>query len=190
MSDKRRFEFSLAFTLANKLQEALAFTCERSIICGSIRRLKQTVADIEIVYIPRLTTEPKPDSLFAEPIPVNLTDRAIDKLIVAGVLAKRLNVSGREAWGAKNKLAVLVKTGLPVDLFAATPENWFNYIVCRTGSADTNTRIATLAQQRGWRWNPYGSGFTAIDSNESFVVQSEQDVFRFVGLRYLEPCQR
>ncbi|MGN6643580.1 MAG: hypothetical protein ACTHKU_11340, partial [Verrucomicrobiota bacterium] len=77
------------------------------------------------------------------------------------------------------------ETGLPVDLFAATPENWFNYLVCRTGPADSNTRICMAAQARGWKWNPYGVGFSRGD--EIQAVASEEEVFAFVGLPFEKP---
>jgi len=44
--------------------------------------------------------------------------------------------------GPLNKLAVYVGSGIPVDLFATTEECWFNALVCRTGSAETNVKIA------------------------------------------------
>lgn len=190
MSDKPRFDYIFAMALAEKLQAALAPVVERILICGSLRRHRLMVADIEVVYIPRFIQAPIPESLFGETQPVNVTDRIIDGLIAGRVLEKRQNTQGREAWGEKNKLARLVKTGVPVDLFSATFENWWNYIVCRTGSADTNTRIASLAKERGWKWNPYGSGFTSLGGGEPYVVTSEEDVFRFVGLPYLDPCER
>lgn len=190
MTDKPKFEHRFAKALADKLVEALAPHCERILVCGSLRRRKPQVGDIEIVYIPRIDRERNPECLFGELRPVNLTDRAIEDLIARGTLEKRPNAIGTGAWGTKNKLARLVKTGVPVDLFATTPETWYNYIVCRTGSADTNTRIATLANQRGYKWNPYGPGFTSLGSDEPFIVQSEADVFTFVGLPYLEPWQR
>lgn len=46
-------------------------------------------------------------------------------------------------WGEKNKLAVHVRTGIPVDFFAATEANWWNYLVCRTGGEQNNIAIAS-----------------------------------------------
>lgn len=187
---KQKFERGFANALALKSVRALESDVERILVCGSLRRCKETVGDIEIVYIPRLATEPNTETLFGEPVPVNRTDRAIGALIAAGILEKRQNVIGREAWGPKNKLARLVKTGVPVDLFATTQESWWNYVFCRTGPAELNTRIATLAKERGWQWNPYGPGFTPLGDGEPYIVRSEHDVFNFVGLDYLEPWQR
>jgi hypothetical protein len=38
----------------------------------------------------------------------------------------------------KASLRIANRTGIPVDLFAATEDNWWNYLVCRTGPADSN----------------------------------------------------
>jgi DNA polymerase/3'-5' exonuclease PolX len=82
-----------------------------------------------------------------------------------------------------------VASGIPADLFAATRENWWNYLVCRTGPADSNMRICMGAQARGWKWNPYGAGFSDPEGNVR-VMDSERAVFDFVGLPYREPEAR
>lgn len=66
--------------------------------------------------------------------------------------------------------------------------SWWNYLVCRTGPADSNTRICMAAQNRGWKWNPYGSGFSRGD--EIRAMESEAEVFDFVGLPYEQPEAR
>jgi DNA polymerase/3'-5' exonuclease PolX len=120
---------------------------------------------------------------------VNLVDLELDLLLKAGTIEKRLNVRGSESWGERNKLARHVTSQIPIDLFEATPANWFNYLVCRTGSAESNTRIAGAAQAKGWKWHPYGSGFTDHEGNPVRVL-SEADVFSHAGLPYLEPWER
>lgn len=82
-----------------------------------------------------------------------------------------------------------------MDFFTATRDNWFNYLVCRTGGAENNVKICNAAIAKGWKWNPYGTGFSrennrviaGIDTHQS---ESERDVFEFVGLKYLEPWER
>lgn len=123
---------------------------------------------------------------------VNKVDAILDRFIAEGILAKRKNVNGSEMWGEKNKLAVHVATGIPVDFFATTEESWFNYLVCRTGGAENNRQIAVAANIKGWTWNPYGSGFSRQSGlgKELHPVKRERDVFDFVGLPYREPWQR
>lgn len=88
----------------------------------------------------------------------------------------------------KNKLLRHVESGIPVDLFATTEASWWNYLVCRTGGAQTNVRICNAAIAKGWNWAPYGAGFK---TREGLVpVHSEREVFEAVGLKYLEPEER
>lgn len=57
------------------------------------------------------------------------------------------------------------------------------------GGAESNVAIASAAQRKGRKWNPYGSGFSHADGRR-LVIASERDVFDFVGLPYLDPCDR
>jgi DNA polymerase/3'-5' exonuclease PolX len=184
-----RFPWTRAKMIAEELCYLLKPSCARIEIAGSIRRKKPDVGDIEILYIPFMRTMPDPADLFAT-IEVNLADRRIRDLEEAKVLERRLNVKGRETFGDRNKLVRHVVSGIPVDLFAATEENWFNYLVCRTGPAELNQRIASAAIAIGWQWNPYGPGFTAKDNGQVARMETEEDVFDFVGIPYVGPDQR
>jgi DNA polymerase/3'-5' exonuclease PolX len=163
----------------------------RIALAGSLRRGKRAVGDVELLYISQVA-ERRAD-LFSSKL-VALADLEIDKLVDADVLAKRRNKTGAFAWGAKNKLALHCAAGIPVDLFAATEENWWNYLVCRTGPAASNMEIATRAMRQGGKWTPYGNGFVRLGRNgevaEQCDMQSEEDVFAFVGLPYKLPERR
>jgi len=185
---KPRYPLAAAEAVAASLLAALAPHCERIVVAGSIRRRKPTVGDIELLFIPKFDKRQVPPDLF--PREVSLADLKFDALINGGVLVKRPNKNGATAWGEKNKLAIHAASGIPVDLFTATRENWFNYLVCRTGGAETNKRIAMAAQPRGWKWEPKSAGFLNLAYKPRFVVRPEQDVFLCAGLDYLEPEAR
>ena len=186
-TDKPRFPNQIGMKVAAELCAALKPVCERLIVAGSLRRRKPTVGDAEILYIGKTEVRQDPADMFAS-ITVNLADEVIASLEKSGVLERRKNVNGSEMYGPKNKLMRHRATGLPVDFFAATAENWHNYLVCRTGPADSNTRICLAAQERGWKWNPYGAGFSR--GAEVRAMESEADVFSFVGLPYEQPEAR
>jgi DNA polymerase/3'-5' exonuclease PolX len=196
MSDKKKHPARIARAVADKIVEALKPVCMRIEIAGSLRRQKAEVGDIEILYIPKTTLIPDPQDLFGDrKIEVNAADLIIHTLIARGSLAKRTNVLDRESWGQWNKLAVAVKTDIPVDFFATTERAWWNYLVCRTGSSEMNTRIAVAAKFKGYRWSPSptGVGFERVraDGCEEYVqINNEREVFDFVGIPYLEPHQR
>ena len=186
---KPRFPRHVALTVANDLCEILRPVCERVIIAGSIRRGKQWVGDVEILYIGKQITQAKPGDMFAMET-LSLAQIAIEKLLERGMLTKRPNTAGHFTWGDQNKLALHTATGVPVDLFQTTEANWFNYLVCRTGSAAHNVTIATRAQQIGWQWNPYSAGFTKLSNGETYAVTSEADLFRFLDMQYKDPKDR
>ena len=186
MSTKQKFPREAALKVARHICLKLADHCSRLICAGSLRRRTLEVGDVEVLYIPEFVTVP--DGLF-DSKQLNRVDVVLEQFIEAGILAKRKNVNGSEMWGEKNKLAVHVASGIPVDFFAASEANWFNYLVCRTGGAESNRQIAVAANAKGWKWNPYGPGFT--DEHGGIrCVASEREVFDLAGLPYREPWER
>ncbi|MBN2133635.1 MAG: hypothetical protein JW741_29305 [Sedimentisphaerales bacterium] len=186
MADKRHWPYEDAAPVARELCAALKPVTTRLCVAGSLRRGSPFVGDIEILFIP--ATEDRQVDLF-DAAPVDLAAEKVDLMVRRGLLAKRLSVNGVASWGPKNKLAVHVASGIPVDLFTATEGNWWNYLVCRTGPAALNKRICTLAQAKGWKWNPYGEGFTG-PAGQAVAVTSEEEVFEFVGLPFKRPADR
>lgn len=185
---KTKYPRAVALEVVRGLMPHLVPACEpeRFIIAGSLRRRKLEVGDIEILFIPRFT-EVKED--FFSTRKVSLVDVALERLLLEGVLEKRTNVKGSAVWGEKNKLARHVSTGIPIDLFLANRKNWFNYLVCRTGNAASNIAICQASQRKGWKWNPYGPGFTNDTGGITHVLE-ERHAFELVGLKYLEPWER
>lgn len=190
---KVRYPRAAAVAVARELVAALREACEpeRLIVAGSLRRRKAEVGDVELVYVSRCEVRRDPADMFAMKR-VELVDLVVGRLEREGVLEKRTNARGSVMFGEKNKLVRHVRSGIPVDLFAATEFSWWNYLVCRTGPGESNIRIASAAKERGWKWNPYGPGFTRMEGlgMERHQVHSEREVFEFVGLEYREAWER
>jgi len=181
---KRRWPRAEALAVARELCARLKPVCDRLVVAGSLRRGKADVGDVEILYIPRM--QERPADLLSKCM-VSLAAEEIERMLEDGTLTKRKSRTGSTAWGEKNKLA-LHRSGVPVDLFSTSAESWWNYLVCRTGPAESNTRICMAAQAIGWKWNPYGSGFSR--DGETRAMESEEAVFQFVGLPYWPPNDR
>lgn len=186
---KQRYPREVAMKVANELIAILSPLCEtdRCVIAGSLRRGKAEVGDVEILYVSKVGAVRPPGSLFDET--GILVDAALEKML--GVtLVKRASEAGTFAWGSKNKLARHIASDIPVDLFSTTEANWWNSLVCRTGSAETNKRLASESQRRGRQWNVYGTGVTIIATGEVIPATSERHVFELIGVEYLKPCDR
>lgn len=185
-ADRPRWPIGEALAAALPIVQRMEPTCERIAIVGSVRRELPTVGDVELLYIPRPLW--KTDDSFSLHA-TDTTDDVIRRMLDDGTLTKRKSIRGTTAFGDLNKLCVH-KSGIPFDLFATTEESWFNYLVCRTGPAAQNKAIATLAKRKGYRWNPYGEGFTNLTTGLVISMYAEHEVFQFVGLRYTFPRQR
>jgi len=192
---KTKYPRAEALAVARLLVQCLQPCCSRLIVAGSLRRRKAEVGDVEILYIPNVVSGPDPADLFGRPILHNAADVALAALQDKGILSRRLNAVGSVMWGERNKLAVHVESSIPVDLFAATPQNWWNLVVCRTGGMQSNIAICLAAIESGWKWEPYGEGFSRPNPERNgwllvMPVTSEREVFEFVGLEYRAPWER
>jgi DNA polymerase/3'-5' exonuclease PolX len=186
-NDKQRFPAAIARKVAEQLVTELAPRCERIEIAGSLRRGKADVGDIEILYVPRIGQVHVAGELF--PKSGSLADELIEQWLTRGVLTKRSSINGSATWGAQNKLAMHVASGIPVDLFATTGERWFVSLVVRTGSKEMNTHLASSALRRGMQLHAYGV-LENTKTGEQIIPQSEREVFERLGVSYREPTER
>ncbi len=183
---KAKFPHAKALAVAKELQAMIAPACKRIAIAGSLRRMKPEVGDVELLFVPILSE--RPDGLFESKI-VDVCSEVVEKLLDDGVLAKRPNINGHFTWGERNKLAIHVASGIPVDLFGTSEENWWVSLVIRTGSKETNLDLTMGAQKQNARLNAYGCGVTWSDGTTT-PAASEQHVFDLCGVPYKEPKDR
>lgn len=186
--DRSAFPLEQAQSVAEELKAGLAPVCERIEIAGSIRRRKPIVGDIELLFIPKL--EERPMDLFSKMI-VDRADEQLERWLREYKIVQRLSIVGSPAWGKVNKLAIHTASGIPVDFFSTTEANWWNSLVMRTGSRESNLRLTQRAHERGWTFEAYGAGYRARHGREDFhQTTSERDVFEFIGLPYRPPEER
>lgn len=183
-----KFAYAEALLIGEKFVAFLGKYCTRCVIAGSLRRKQPLVSDIEILFVSKRSHVTDPADLFGAKFEVDSASLAIEALLAAGVIEKRLNVNNHPTWGSENKLARHIDSGIPVDFFATTAECFMNALVVRTGPAESNKRIASAALRLGWNWHAYGNGFTR--GRDKKIVKSERDVFDHVQLPYLLPHLR
>lgn len=191
---KPKFKASQARKVAEGILEQLAPLClpGRAAVAGSLRRGKEWVGDAEILI------QPIPGAaianLFGEP--AGRAESDAERLIARWIAERRLTLrrgkDGSVACGEKNKLLLHPASGIPVDIFAETTGEetaWWSLLVCRTGGAETNIRLAQGAQRALRRWDPY-RGVLGYPKRDILPARSEQDIFAQCGIPYLEPEQR
>jgi len=197
VATKTKYPRRMALDVAREMIAAIKPACHELVIAGSLRRRNAEVGDVEVLYIPKVVEIADPEDFFGRKIKANAVDLELDKLLAADSICRRPKSNGQTTWGDANKLSVHLASGVPVDFFAASHENWWNLLVCRTGGMESNISIATAAKERGWQWCPYGPGFRSEAPSGKGpewstwkVVKSEREVFEFVDLKYKEPWER
>jgi len=127
-------------------------------IAGSLRRKKETVKDIDILVA---TDEP---------------DRVSDLFVsLPGVES----VTGK----GPTKTSVTLASGIAADLRTVTPEQYPYALHHFTGSAEHNTKMRGRAKRLGLKMNEYG----LYRGEEIVPCESEEDIFRALGLAYIQP---
>lgn len=137
--------------------------CVRCAYAGSLRRMKETIGDVDILVAARRSA-PFMDALTAHPQ-------------TAEVIAH-----------GEKKTSVRTTTGLQVDLRVLPPTSWGAGLQYFTGSKAHNIRTRELAVRQGLKLSEYGL-FDA-DSGESVTSETEEAVYARLGLPWIPPTLR
>lgn len=188
MSDKQKFPRAQALVVATQLMANLRPFCERIEIAGSLRRSKAEVGDIELLFIPKMLKAK--EGLFDTAL-VDQAAAAIDRMVAERIISPRKNVAGHiSAWGPLNKLALHLPSGIPVDFFSTTADNWWVSLVIRTGSKEMNLLLTTGSNRLNRTLHAYGAGITDRRTGELMPAKNEREVFWLCGVPYREPKDR
>lgn len=168
------FDYLEALAIAQGVVDALKDSCYRIEICGSLRREKIIIHDIEIVAIPIQKTD-----LFGESTERTALDDSLAelrwKLTKNGPKYKQFSVSG-----------------INVDLFLASSVNYGLIKMIRTGSARFSKKMVTrhvygglmpnsLTVKDGYVWNANG---------ETMIIRDEDVLFDVWQMPYVAPKYR
>jgi DNA polymerase/3'-5' exonuclease PolX len=192
MSDGPRLPLEAARAVADALVAELSSSCDRIEVGGSIRRCKADVGDVELVAIPRFRVEP--DSLWGDVVSTNLLSEQLANLAGLGVLDR---LSGGQKYQKLRDTA----SGMQVDLFITTPDQWGLLMVIRTGPADYSQWLVTEARRRGFHsgglrlWHgsghPKGTECMCERTGETPIpTPTEESVYATLGLPYVRPADR
>ncbi len=183
------YQLKEAESIATKLIELIRPLCVRAEIAGSIRRRKAQVKDVEMVVVPKYELRQQANFLFAQTEPVNLLyerwardtkDVEWIKPATHEIVRWPIKPEGKYWRG-------LLPSGMKLDLFLVSPENWGIQLLIRTGSAEFSQGVMTVAKRIG---KPCVNGFLqSSEGNDSFTFE-ERDAFEILGLDYVDPSKR
>lgn len=130
--------------VAREVTGLLAPACERIVVCGSVRRQRAQVKDLEIVVLPKRMRQ-RPvfgDATTALP-PL---DALLERLTKWGELKRNTD---NPKWGEKYKTLLHPATRLGIDLFIAAPDNFGNLVTIRTGDQTFSHLLVTPRDDGG-----------------------------------------
>jgi len=78
---------------------------------------------------------------------------------------------------------------IPLDIYFATPETFATLLLIRTGSVESNIRLAARAKKRGWRLAARGGGLFN-ERGERIAGDTEESIYEALGVPYQEPWER
>ena len=142
--------------LQEKLQQSPAV--QQAVAAGSIRRMKETIGDVDI-----LVASDKPE-------------QAIRHFLSL--------VPQEKIWGkGSTKVSVRTTQGFDIDM-RIVPENVFGAgLQYFTGSKEHNVKLRTYAASKGYKLNEYG----LYKGKKLVACRTEEDVYKALGMAYIEP---
>lgn len=145
-----------AINVLRKLEESS--TVEKAEIAGSLRRMKETIGDVDILVLSKK--------------PSNTMDFFTKMKTVKKVLAK-----------GKEKSAVILDDGLHVDLRLIPKDSWGSALMYFTGSKEHNVEMRKLAIKKGMKLSEYG----LFKKQKMVAGKTEEEVYRKLGLQFVPP---
>jgi len=144
---------------------------EKIEVAGSIRRMKETVGDLDILIV---SENPGPVMDFFVTMP------EVQQVLAHG----------------QTKSAVRLKNGMDADLRVVSKESFGAALCYFTGSKEHNISLREIAIKKGYKLNEYGlfkikAQSSKLKTNEIMIAgETEEEIYRALGLDYLEPEMR
>ncbi|GAA6742287.1 DNA polymerase/3'-5' exonuclease PolX [Thermus antranikianii] len=134
---------------------------ERAELCGSARRYKDTVGDLDYLVASERSEE-------------------VVRAFVRLPQVKEVYAQGKE------RATVFLKNGLQVDLRVVPPESWGSGLQYLTGSKEHSIRLRGLAQEKGLKLSEYG----VFRGEARLAGETEEGVYEALGLPFIPPALR
>ena len=167
LTKKQRLKLSVAAQYAEPLAEHLAGGrgAPKVVVCGSYRRMKDTVGDIDV-----LVATSKPEAVMKR-----FADYSeVEELVASG----------------PTRASARLVSGLQVDLRVVPEESFGAALVYFTGSKAHNIALRRLAQERQLKLNEYGvfaRGKSGRGVERRIAGETEESVYAAVDLPWIPP---
>jgi DNA polymerase (family 10) len=160
-----RVQIDVAMTIAEEIVATLSTVkgCESCTYAGSLRRMQETIGDIDIL------------AASTDPTPLMRAFASLD--LVADVIVH-----------GDKKTSIRTTRGLQVDLRVVPPESWGAALQYFTGAKEHNVRIREIAVRRGLKLSEYG--LFRVDDGSLIVSRTEEEVYAQLGLDWIPPTLR
>jgi len=133
-------------------------TVVQAAVCGSLRRRKETIKDIDILVSAKESSQ--------------IMEEFVRLPLVLSVLAK-----------GETKSSVLIEPGIQTDLRVVSDTQFPFALHYFTGSKEHNIRMRARAIEHGLKLNEY----ELAGEKRSVKCQDESDIFAALGLDYIAP---
>ena len=131
---------------------------DKIVPCGSLRRAKETIGDIDI-----LVTSRKPEKVMDAFVKLPQSEKTLVK--------------------GPTKTSILLKNGMQADIRVVEPESFGAAVYYFTGSKQHNIQTREMAIKNGLKINEYG----IYKGDKKLGGSEENDIFRVLGLPYIPP---
>ena len=150
----------VAESIISRLKESKLV--DKAIICGSTRRMKETIGDIDILAISK--DPEKVMDLFT-------SMKGVTSTVVKG----------------PTKSTVWLDMGTTCDLRVIAPESFGAAMQYFTGNREHNVEVRKIAISKGYKLNEYG----LFDKNDNVISAiDEVDIYSRLGMDWIEPEMR
>ena len=158
--EKKRLKLMAAEQIANPLVDYLKKSkgVKDIAVAGSYRRRKETVGDLDILVTCKKESK--------------VMDRFVDYEDVDKVISK-----------GKTRSTVALQSGFHVDLRVVPQVSYGAALHYFTGSKDHNIAVRKLGVQKHFKINEYG----VFKGKKRVAGRTEEEVYRKVGLHYIDP---
>ena len=166
MAREHRGRFLLGYVspIVSNIEKSLGAlpSVKKIITCGSIRRRKETIGDIDILAMASNTREIM-EYFISMP--------NVEKIIANG----------------ETKSSVRLDIGIDADLRVVSEKSFGAAMQYFTGNKDHNVELRKIAMKYGWKLNEYG----LFDKNNKFLAgRTEEEIYKKLGLDWMPPEMR